>query len=450
MRLLIAGWQGQVARALVEAAPGCPDVTACAVGRAALDICEARSIDRALSRIEPSIVINSAAYTAVDKAETDSKRAFALNHDGARLLAEAAARRGIPIIHLSSDYVYDGRKASPYVETDPARPATVFGRSKLEGEQAVQQANPKHVVLRTAWVFSPSGRNFVKTMLGQAAEQERVRVVDDQHGSPTYAPHLVTAILELARRLSAGTGEQGAWGIYHAAGTGTTTWRDTHLRIEGPVVGELQKLFMGTWEKQRANPLALKDYFPELSPHGNDMVRAIGSTPDDAYSLMYLTLISAIGNAVREVYLTNAYFVPDPQLLKALVVAAGRGVDVRLILPGHTDSEIVFHAGRSHYSGLLEGGVKLYERGGALLHSKTAVIDGVWSTVGSTNLDWRSFLDNDEINAVVIGREFGDRMRAAFAADMAASEAIDLARWEQRSLLLRIKEWTARLWGRLL
>ena len=235
-----------------------------------------------------------------------------------------------------------------------------------------------------------------------------------------------------------------------AAPSGTTTWRDTHLRIEGPVVGELQKLFMGTWEKQRANPLALKDYFPELSPHGNDMVRAIGSTPDDAYSLMYLTLISAIGNAEREVYLTNAYFVPDPQLLKALVVAAGRGVDVRLILPGHTDSEIVFHAGRSHYSGLLEGGVKLYERGGALLHSKTAVIDGVWSTVGSTNLDWRSFLDNDEINAVVIGREFGDRMRAAFAADMAASEAIDLARWEQRSLLLRIKEWTARLWGRLL
>lgn len=225
MRLLIAGWQGQVARALVEAAPACPDVTACAVGRAALDICEARSIERALSHIEPSIVINSAAYTAVDKAETDSERAFALNRDGARLLAEAAARRGIPIIHLSSDYVYDGHKASPYVETDPASPVTVFGRSKLEGEQAVQQANPKHVILRTAWVFSPSGRNFVKTMLGQAAEQERVRVVDDQHGSPTYAPHLVTAILELARRLSAGTGEQGAWGVYHAAGSGATTWR---------------------------------------------------------------------------------------------------------------------------------------------------------------------------------------------------------------------------------
>jgi dTDP-4-dehydrorhamnose reductase len=225
MRLLIAGWQGQVARALVEAAPACPDVTACAVGRAALDICEARSIERALSRIEPSIIINSAAYTAVDKAETDSERAFALNRDGARLLAEAAARRGIPIIHISTDYVYDGHKPSPYVENDTPAPATVFGRSKLDGEQAVREANPKHLILRTAWVFSPSGRNFVKSMLGQAAEQPRVRVVDDQHGSPTYAPHLVSAILELARQLSAARTEENAWGVYHAAGTGTTTWR---------------------------------------------------------------------------------------------------------------------------------------------------------------------------------------------------------------------------------
>lgn len=229
MRLLIAGWQGQIARGLVEAAPACPDVKACAVGRAALDICEARSIERALAQIEPTIVINSAAYTAVDKAETDAERAFALNRDGARLLAEAAARRGIPIIHISTDYVYGGRKSGAYVEDDPAEPATVFGRSKLEGEAALAAANPRHVILRTAWVFSPSGRNFVKTMLAQAAEHDSVRVVDDQRGSPTYAPHLVAAILELARQLSgkkAGEGSaDGPWGVYHAAGTGTTTWR---------------------------------------------------------------------------------------------------------------------------------------------------------------------------------------------------------------------------------
>jgi dTDP-4-dehydrorhamnose reductase len=230
MRLLIAGWQGQIARGLVEAAPACPDVRACAVGRAALDICSAKSIERALAQIEPSIVINSAAYTAVDKAETDESRAFALNRDGARMLAEASARRGVPILHISTDYVYGGRKSEPYVEDDATQPATVFGRSKLEGEIAVREANPRHVILRTSWIFSPTGRNFVKTMLAQAAEQDRVRVVDDQRGSPTYAPHLVAAILELARQLSARKGDKGSdegpWGIYHAAGTGTTTWRE--------------------------------------------------------------------------------------------------------------------------------------------------------------------------------------------------------------------------------
>jgi cardiolipin synthase len=235
----------------------------------------------------------------------------------------------------------------------------------------------------------------------------------------------------------------------NAAGS-KVAWRDTHIQIEGPVVGELQKLFMDTWEKQRGKPLAPRDYFPTLERQGKDIVRAIGSTPDDPYSLIYLTLISAIGNAEQQVYLTNAYFVPDPQLLKALIDAAGRGVDVRLILPSHSDSETTFHAGRSHYSSLLEGGVKLYERLGELLHSKTAVVDGVWSTVGSTNLDWRSFLDNDEINAVIIGREFGQKMLDMFARDLEASDPIDLQSWERRSPVLRLKEWGARLLQRLL
>lgn len=229
MRLLIAGWQGQVARALVEMAPACPDVSACAVGRAALDICEARSIERALSGISPTVIINSAAYTAVDAAETEVERAYALNRDGARMLAEAAARRGIPIIHMSTDYVFDGNKASPYTEDDATNPVTVFGHSKLEGEEAVRVANPRHIILRTSWVFSPGGRNFVKSMLAQAAERERIRVVADQHGSPSYAPHLVAVILELARQVSApeaaaGANGQAVWGTYHAANSGSTSW----------------------------------------------------------------------------------------------------------------------------------------------------------------------------------------------------------------------------------
>ena len=234
------------------------------------------------------------------------------------------------------------------------------------------------------------------------------------------------------------------------AAENTAAWRDTDLQIEGPVVGELQKLFMQTWEKQRGKPLVQKEYFPALKAQGKDIVRAIGSTPDDPYSLIYLTLISAIGNAEKQVYLTNAYFVPDPQLLKSLIDATGRGVDVKLILPSHSDSAVVFHAGRSHYSTLLKAGVKIYERRGALLHSKTAIIDGVWSTVGSTNLDWRSFLDNDEINAVILGREFAQQMLAMFARDLEASDAVDLERWERRPLSFRFKEWMARVWGRLL
>ncbi len=224
MRLLIAGWQGQIARALVEAAPACPEVRACAVGRAALDICEARSIERALSDINPTLVINSAAYTAVDEAETEVERAYALNRDGARLLAEASARRDIPIIHLSTDYVYGGPQRVAYGGHDPTDPVPVYGQSKIEGEDAVRAANPKHVILRTAWVFSPSGRNFVKTMLSRAAENERVSVVNDQHGSPTYAPHLVDAILDLARKLSAAKDGEVPWGVYHATGAGTATW----------------------------------------------------------------------------------------------------------------------------------------------------------------------------------------------------------------------------------
>jgi cardiolipin synthase len=227
--------------------------------------------------------------------------------------------------------------------------------------------------------------------------------------------------------------------------TNSVAWRDTDIMIEGPVVAEFQKLFMETWEKQRGQQLVARNYFPVLKAEGKDIVRAIGSTPDDPYSLIYLTLISAIENAERHIHLTNAYFVPDPRLLQALIAAAGRGVDVKLILPGHTDSSVTFHAGRSHYETLLQAGVRIYERRGPLLHSKTAIIDGVWSCVGSSNLDWRSFLDNDEVNAVVLGREFSRQMQAMFDKDIQGSESIDLASWQRRSPLLHVKEWAASL-----
>lgn len=226
MRLLIAGWQGQLARALVEIAPGAPDIEALAVGRPALDLCEPASITRAMTDFRPDVIINTAAYTAVDKAESEPDAAFALNRDGPRLLAEAAHKRGAILIHVSTDYVFDGAKPAPYVEDDPTGPLGVYGRSKLEGEMAVRKAHPQHVILRTSWVHSAVGTNFVRTMLRVAGERKLVRVVDDQTGCPTYAPHLAAALLDVARRVTgqgAGPGKA-AWGTYHAAGGGAVTW----------------------------------------------------------------------------------------------------------------------------------------------------------------------------------------------------------------------------------
>ena len=245
-------------------------------------------------------------------------------------------------------------------------------------------------------------------------------------------------------------------GVYSTGASGSASkgkpgsgapWRDTHLQVHGPVVAEFQKLFLATWEKQKGDAMAQRAFFPVASGTGGEVVRAIGSSPDDPYSLIYATLISAIDSAETTVRITNAYFVPDPQLLAALIDAAGRGVDVRLILPSNTDNWMVFNAGRSHYDRLLQRGVKIYERRGPLLHAKTALIDGVWSTVGSANLDRRSFLHNQEINAVVLGPEFGAQMQAMFDADIAASDEITLEKWRQRSLGDRLSEISARAWS---
>ncbi len=224
-------------------------------------------------------------------------------------------------------------------------------------------------------------------------------------------------------------------------------WRDTHLRIVGPVVSDFQKLFMATWHEQKGEPLAARNYFPELASNGNEVVRAIGSSPEDPYNPIYVTLLSVINSAENQIFLTNAYFVPDPKLLTALKEAAQRGVDVRLLLPERTDSTMVYYASRSYYEELLSANVKIYERQDALLHAKTALIDGVWSTVGSTNLDWRSFLNNQEINAIILGTDFGAQMQTLFDKDLESSKLVILEEWRKRSIGTRIKERAARLWA---
>lgn len=231
---------------------------------------------------------------------------------------------------------------------------------------------------------------------------------------------------------------------------GAEPWRDTHLRIEGPVVGKFQQFFLATWEQQNGEPIPAKNFFPKQGGKGSEIVRAVASSPDEDYNQMYVTLLSAINSAETYAYITNAYFIPDPKLLAALEQAARRGVDVRLLLPSKSDSNLVFYASRSFYDELLAAGVKIYERKDALLHAKTALIDGVWSTVGSTNLDWLSRELNQEINAVVLGQEFGAQMKAMFDKDMASSAFITLENWRKRPIGARLKELGARLCSRWL
>lgn len=230
----------------------------------------------------------------------------------------------------------------------------------------------------------------------------------------------------------------------------TIPWRDTQVRIDGPVVAEFQKMFLATWNNQRGPTLDTRHYFPAIRHQGNEIVRGIASTPDKDDSVMYVTLISAIQHAESTVCLTNAYFIPDPQLREALKQAVARGVDVRLVLPGKSDSALVLYASHSFYTELLRAGVRIYERQEALLHAKTALIDGVWSTIGSTNLDWRSFVYNQEINAVILGPQFAAQMQTMFDRDLGASREILLEDWEHRPLADRLKEFGAALWARWL
>lgn len=225
-------------------------------------------------------------------------------------------------------------------------------------------------------------------------------------------------------------------------------WRDLQVRIEGPVVGDLQRAFLKQWEKWAKQSLDDKAFFPQLKNEGPQVVRAMAGSPSEkGVDASYVALISAIESADVEVAITNAYFVPHPLLREALVGAARRNVDVKLILPGQSDNSLVFHAGRSYYEELLEAGVKIFERQTRFLHSKSAMVDGVWSTVGSTNLDWRSLIYNDELNLVVMGPDFASRLGDVFARDLANSKQVTLEEWHKRPISDRIKEMSARAWA---
>lgn len=224
-------------------------------------------------------------------------------------------------------------------------------------------------------------------------------------------------------------------------------WRDTHVMIEGPAVAAFQELFLHTWQEQAGAPPPDMCYFPPVAITGDQMVQVADSTPGYAHRGTYVMYVSAIARAKQSVHIIQSYFAPDEQMMKALVDAAKRGLDVKIILPRYSDHGCVRQAGRKRYQELLDAGVKLYEQTGAILHSKTAVIDGVWSTVGSTNFDLWSFCTSDEVNAVVIGRAFGDRMEESFKQDMEQSTPIPPEGWRDRSLFNRASEFFCSLFS---
>lgn len=224
MKILCIGKSGQVARALVERSDS-DDLDCVCLGRPELDLLSAQSVEAALEAVQPSLVVNAAAYTNVDGAETDTSAAFALNAKAAGQLAELCRVRGLPLIHLSTDYVFDGSGDTPSRETDQTGPINAYGASKLAGEVAVTDALAEHVILRTSWVYSPFGSNFVKTMLRLAAERGEASVVDDQIGAPTSALEIADAILSIARRIS-DQSENAPFGTYHFAAAGHASWAD--------------------------------------------------------------------------------------------------------------------------------------------------------------------------------------------------------------------------------
>jgi cardiolipin synthase A/B len=224
----------------------------------------------------------------------------------------------------------------------------------------------------------------------------------------------------------------------------STYWRDTDIEVRGPAVAEFQKLFIQQWNYQKGPLLQVRNYFPHLDRRGNQIVQVIGSVPE-RFSVIYVTVISAIVNAETNVYITDAYFAPDHQMLHALEHAAQRGVDVRLLLPHQTDEPMISSAARSHYEDLLEAGVKIYEWQGEMLHAKTATVDGVWSTVGTSNLDWWSIARDNELNAIILSHSFADDMNQMFFNDLNNAKQIMPEEWKHRGVAERLRETGARI-----
>lgn len=300
-------------------------------------------------------------------------------------------------------------------------PRIVFDRLAREGIH-VMQFNPLNPLDARGLAYAPNDR-----------DHRKILVVDG-------AAAIVGGV-----NLSAAYTSGGSNPTHAPAATPALPWRDTDIQIEGPAVAQLQHLFLDHWLAQQGPDLDSSSFFPSPPAKGTEVVRILGSTPDHSVPRFYVTLLSAIRTAEKRIWLNTAYFVPTHQEMEDLIEAARRGVDVRLEVPDASDSDLSIDVQHSRYEDLLEAGVQIFETHDEILHSKSAVIDGVWSVIGSSNFDHRSILFNDEVDAVVVGGDTAQALEALFSKDFAAAKRIDPARWKERPFSQKLRETIARV-----
>jgi dTDP-4-dehydrorhamnose reductase len=285
LRAIVIGTSGQLATELRR--------RPCPVGlellpAVKLDITDVADLTSKLDELRPELVLNASAYTAVDRAESERERAFAVNATGPQTLATWCTQRGAALVHVSTDYVFDGSKSGPYLETDDTAPLGAYGESKLAGEQSVRGGCPAHVILRTSWVFSAHGQNFLKTMLRLAREREELRVVADQHGRPTAASDLADAMLLVASRIQGGGP---SFGTFHFAGTGDTTWHGFAQAI-------IDEQALVTGKKPRVTPIATHEYPTPAKRPANSVLAT--SAFERAYGVVPRSWLEGVREAVSE------------------------------------------------------------------------------------------------------------------------------------------------------
>lgn len=405
-----------------------------------------------------------------------------LAQDEVRRMLDAVVGDAVRVSHAERVLTLEEMLTGEPLYSNNSAELLVDGPRTYDAMMAAIDGATGHVYLET-YIFSdgPIGHRFAERLVDKRREGVDVRIIYDavgsreteasffarlrEHGVSVRAFNPVVNVQSINnrdhRRILVVDGQVAFTGGVNVSGeygdgsfvSWTTkedlarSWRDTHVMVRGPAVRAFEDHFLRTWDAiggdaglrtGRANPARAP-----TSSHGALLVRVIGSRGGNSHDPFHRAYRSAIEHAQARVWITQGYFVPDPVLIGTLERAAGRGLDVRILLSGVHDSRFVHYASQSHYERLLEAGVKLYERNDAVVHAKTAVIDGYWSLVGTSNLDYRSVLHNDELNAVIVGNRFAARMERLFGFDLQHAERIEPAQWAQRSLWRRMMEQAA-------